>query len=69
MPLYQRQVLPVTVGRSQGHGPSVLVSSHEESANRMMANIIRQLGSIGLHANDIFGEEKEERLLRLLMGS
>eukprot|EP00095_Tigriopus_kingsejongensis_P005101 maker-scaffold161_size295871-snap-gene-1.27 protein:Tk05101 transcript:maker-scaffold161_size295871-snap-gene-1.27-mRNA-1 annotation:"GI20586" len=30
------------------------VASHEESCNRMMANIIRQLSSLGRHADDIF---------------
>ena len=36
-----------------------LVSSQEEAANRTLANIIRQLGSLGLHANDIFGMNKK----------
>ena len=54
MPLYVRNVDPINVGRSV-HGPS-LVGSQEEVANRTMANIIRQLASLGRHANDIFGE-------------
>ena len=34
---------------------ATLVGSQEEAANRTLANIIRQLASLGKHANDIFG--------------
>ena len=30
------------------------MDSHEELANRVLANIIRQLANLGRHANDIF---------------
>ena len=33
-----------------------LVGSTEEMANRVMANLIKQLASLGRHAHDIFGK-------------
>ncbi len=35
-----------------------LLDSQEEAANRALANIVRQLASLGRHANEIFGEKK-----------
>ena len=32
-----------------------LTESNEEMANRIMTNLIKQLASLGRHANDIFG--------------
>lgn len=68
MPLIQRLVEPVAVGRSYASSTSVsgnpwerrrqvteVVASQEEACNRALANIIRQFGSLGLHANNIFG--------------
>ena len=55
MPLYLRLVEPLNVGRSST-GAASLVASQEEAANRALANIIRQLASLGKHANDVFGE-------------
>ena len=62
MPLYLRRVVPVNVGRSvelTGDGTYVhrkcLLDSQEETVNRTLANIIRQLAWLGRHANDIFG--------------
>ena len=34
---------------------SNLTESNEEMANRIMTNLIKQLASLGRHANDIFG--------------
>ena len=63
MPVYLRRIEPVNVGRHQGRNEAgafvnepALVGSQEEACNRTMANIIRQLASLGRHANDIFGE-------------
>ena len=70
MPLYLRQVWPVAVGRKftpesstferrdANAGSSVhdnLVYSKEESANRALANIIRQLADLGKKSHQIFG--------------
>ena len=33
-----------------------LVNSKEEESNRRIANIVRQLASLSLHAHDIFGK-------------
>ena len=57
MPLYLRLVEPINVGRSSSGG-TALVASQEEAANRALANIIRQLASLGKHANDIFGNRQ-----------
>ena len=35
-----------------------LTGSKEEMANRIMANLIKQLASLGRHANDIFGKNR-----------
>ena len=40
---------------AQAAQAATLVGSQEEAANRTLANIIRQLASLGKHANDIFG--------------
>ena len=34
---------------------SNLTESNDEMANRIMTNMIKQLASLGRHANDIFG--------------
>ena len=66
MPLYMRLVQPVNVGRDlssftggQGQNSTFanLVGSKEEAANRTLANVIRQLASLGKHANEIFGKK------------
>lgn len=63
MPIYLRQIEPVNVGRRfvAAHqrfldSSNSLVTSQEEACNNALANIIRQLSSLGKHASDIFGK-------------
>lgn len=78
MPLYLRQVWPVAVGRKYTPESSTferrdpnsasgvydnLVYSKEESANRALANIIRQLADLGKKSHQIFGGSKNTGLL------
>ena len=59
MPFYLRQIVPVDVGRNfaekDEENKHKLVDSQEEAVNRSLANIIRQLASVGAHASDLFG--------------
>ena len=61
MPFYLRQILPVDVGRNfaerDEENRHKLVESQEEAVNRALANIIRQLASVGGHASDLFGKK------------
>ncbi len=62
MPFYLRIIEPVNVGRKQtiftdatDDDQDNLVQSKEECANRTLTNLIRQLASLGRHADEIFG--------------
>jgi len=57
MPLYLRRVEPVSVGRGHGEMSAGPVASQEEAANRALANLVRQMASLGRHAGDIFGKD------------
>lgn len=58
MPLYHRQVHPVMVGRlfDPADVEHKVMDSLEDGNNRTLANVIRQLASLGHHAQTIFGE-------------
>jgi len=65
MPLYLRTLWPLDVCRKfypEGHpyhsDSSNLVGSKEESANRTLANLIRQLADLGRKSQDIFGKHE-----------
>ena len=59
MPLSLRRIEPINVGRKYStgivHDNTKLVCCTEESANRTLSNLIRQLASLGQHAAYIFG--------------
>ena len=61
MPLYVRRIEPMNVSRKKivfteatNLTENNLVHSKEESANRTLANILRQLANLGEHAVNIF---------------
>ena len=59
MPLSLRRIEPINVGRKYStgivHDNAKLVCCTEETANRTLSNLIRQLASLGEHAAFIFG--------------
>lgn len=58
MPFYSRPIEPANLARKVADltdvGQKPLLDSKEECNNRILANIIRQLASLGRHASDIF---------------
>ena len=61
MPFYLRRIEPVNIGRyyeGEGKIGTQSLGSHEEAVHRMLVNLIRQLGSLGSHATDIFSKKK-----------
>ena len=72
MPLYVRRIEPMNVSRKKivfseaaNLTENNLVHSKEESANRTLANILRQLANLGEHAVNIFdGLENESDALQ-----
>ena len=58
MPFYSRPIEPANIARKVADltdiGQKPLLDSKEECNNRILANIIRQLASLGRHASDIF---------------